>query len=141
LYDALHDMIDPESIPKLMTAGTIEVAPLAYMRGRTLNDSFIILDEAQNTTAEQMKMFLTRLGFNSKIVVTGDITQVDLPGGAKSGLRAVVDILDGIDDIHFSELTSADVVRHRLVAEIVDAYARAAETPALSRAQRRSPRR
>ena len=137
LYDALHDMMAPEAIPKLMSAGVIEVAPLAYMRGRTINDSFIILDEAQNTTAEQMKMFLTRLGFNSKIVVTGDITQVDLPGGAKSGLRAVMGILDGIDDIHFAELTSADVVRHRLVAEIVDAYAKAAEQPTLNRAQRR----
>ncbi|GAB3128196.1 PhoH family protein [Tsukamurella serpentis] len=122
LYDALHDMMDPEAIPKLMAAGVIEVAPLAYMRGRTLNDAFIILDEAQNTSAEQMKMFLTRLGFGSKIVVTGDATQVDLPGGATSGLRAAVNILHGIDDIHISELTSADVVRHRLVAEIVDAY-------------------
>lgn len=140
LYDALHDMMDAEAIPKLMSAGVIEVAPLAYMRGRTLNDSFIILDEAQNTTAEQMKMFLTRLGFNSKIVVTGDITQVDLPGGARPGLRAAMDILNGIDDIHFAQLTSADVVRHRLVSEIVDAYARAAEQPALNRAQRR-PRR
>ena len=138
LYDALHDMMDPEAIPKLMSAGVIEVAPLAYMRGRTLNDAFIILDEAQNTTAEQMKMFLTRLGFNSKVVVTGDVTQVDLPGGAKSGLRAAMDILDGIEDIHFSELTSADVVRHRLVSEIVDAYARAAERqPTLNRTQRR----
>jgi phosphate starvation-inducible PhoH-like protein len=124
LYDALHDMFDPEQIPKLMAAGTIEVAPLAYMRGRSLNDAFIILDEAQNTTPEQMKMFLTRLGFNSKIVVTGDITQVDLPGGTTSGLRIVRDILTGVDDVHFSELTSSDVVRHRLVAEIVDAYAR-----------------
>src|SRR5436305_12012505 len=124
LYDALHDMVDPESIPRLMQSGTIEVAPLAYMRGRTLNDAFVILDEAQNTTAEQMKMFLTRLGFGSKIVVTGDVTQVDLPGGAQSGLKAAADVLDGIDDIHFAELTSADVVRHRLVAEIVDAYAR-----------------
>ncbi|MDN5861796.1 MAG: PhoH family protein [Pseudonocardia sp.] len=124
LYDALHDMLDPESIPKLMAAGTIEVAPLAYMRGRSLNDAFIILDEAQNTTPEQMKMFLTRLGFGSKIVVTGDITQVDLPGGARSGLAVVRDILFGVDDVHFSELTSADVVRHRLVADIVDAYAR-----------------
>ncbi len=142
LYDALHDMMDAEAIPKLISAGAIEVAPLAYMRGRTLNDSFIILDEAQNTTAEQMKMFLTRLGFGSKIVVTGDITQVDLPGGARSGLRAARDILDGIDDIHFSELTSADVVRHRLVSDIVDAYARAAEDEGLSnRAQRRSSRR
>jgi phosphate starvation-inducible protein PhoH and related proteins len=139
LYDALHDMMDAEMIPKLMTAGVIEVAPLAYMRGRTLNDAFIILDEAQNTTAEQMKMFLTRLGFGSKIVVTGDVTQVDLPGGATSGLRAAVDILDGIDDIHVAELTSADVVRHRLVSEIVDAYARAEEAPlAMNRAQRRA---
>jgi phosphate starvation-inducible protein PhoH and related proteins len=139
LYDALHDMMDPELIPKLMSAGVIEVAPLAYMRGRTLNDAFIILDEAQNTTAQQMKMFLTRLGFGSKIVVTGDVTQVDLPGGATSGLRAAVNVLDGIDDIHFAQLTSADVVRHRLVSEIVDAYARA-EEPALSmnRAQRRA---
>ncbi|HEY0402946.1 MAG TPA: PhoH family protein [Blastococcus sp.] len=124
LYDALHDMVDPESIPRLMAAGTIEVAPLAYMRGRTLNDAFVILDEAQNTTAEQMKMFLTRLGFGSKIVVTGDITQVDLPGGAQSGLRIVRDILGGIEDVHFSNLTSADVVRHRLVGDIVDAYER-----------------
>ncbi|MDA0634678.1 PhoH family protein [Nonomuraea sp. MCN248] len=124
LYDALHDMVDPDSIPKLMAAGTIEVAPLAYMRGRTLNDAFIILDEAQNSSAEQMKMFLTRLGFNSKIVVTGDVTQVDLPAGTVSGLRVVQEILDGIDDIHFSRLTSADVVRHKLVSEIVDAYGR-----------------
>ncbi|MDF0530017.1 PhoH family protein [Tsukamurella sp. 8F] len=123
LHDALHDMMDPEAIPKLMAAGVIEVAPLAYMRGRSLNDAFIILDEAQNTTAEQMKMFLTRLGFGSKIVVTGDMSQVDLPGGATSGLRAATGILGGIDDIHVAELTSVDVVRHRLVAEIVDAYA------------------
>jgi phosphate starvation-inducible protein PhoH and related proteins len=128
LYDALHDMLDPESIPKLMSAGTIEVAPLAYMRGRTLNDAFIILDEAQNTTAEQMKMFLTRLGFGSKIVVTGDVTQVDLPGGATSGLRVVRDILDGIEDVHFATLTSSDVVRHKLVSRIVDAYALHDET-------------
>ena len=124
LYDALHDMLDPDSIPRLMQAGTIEVAPLAYMRGRTLNDAFIILDEAQNTTPEQMKMFLTRLGFGSKIVVTGDVTQVDLPGGTRSGLRVVQDILDGVEDIHFARLTSADVVRHRLVGDIVDAYAK-----------------
>lgn len=124
LYDALHDMMDPEAIPKLMEAGVIEVAPLAFMRGRTINDSFIILDEAQNTTAEQMKMFLTRLGFGAKIVVTGDVTQVDLPGGKQSGLRVATRILDGIEDIHFAELTSADVVRHKLVADIVDAYSR-----------------
>ncbi|MFW0791838.1 PhoH family protein [Gordonia sp. CPCC 205333] len=132
LYDALHDMMDPESIPKLMAAGVIEVAPLAYMRGRTLNDAFIILDEAQNTTGEQMKMFLTRLGFGAKIVVTGDVTQVDLPGGAESGLNAAARILEGIDDIHFSRLTSADVVRHRLVADIVDAYGRAEESARVS---------
>jgi phosphate starvation-inducible PhoH-like protein len=124
LYDALHDMVDPESIPRLMAAGTIEVAPLAYMRGRTLNDAFIILDEAQNTSPEQMKMFLTRLGFGSKIVVTGDVTQVDLPSGTQSGLKVVRDILDGIEDVYFSQLASADVVRHKLVSEIVDAYAR-----------------
>ncbi|MET9545369.1 MULTISPECIES: PhoH family protein [unclassified Streptomyces] len=122
LYDALHDMLDPDSIPRLMAAGTIEVAPLAYMRGRTLNDAFIILDEAQNTSAEQMKMFLTRLGFDSKIVITGDVTQVDLPGGTKSGLREVQQILEGVEDIHFSRLTSHDVVRHKLVGRIVDAY-------------------
>jgi phosphate starvation-inducible protein PhoH and related proteins len=124
LYDALHDMLDPDSIPRLMQSGVIEVAPLAYMRGRTLNDSFIILDEAQNTSAEQMKMFLTRLGFGSKIVVTGDVTQVDLPAGQASGLRIVQDILDGLDDVHFARLTSHDVVRHRLVGDIVDAYER-----------------
>ncbi len=107
-----------------MAAGTIEVAPLAYMRGRTLNDAFIILDEAQNTSPEQMKMFLTRLGFGAKMVVTGDVTQVDLPSGTQSGLRIVRDILDGIEDVHFAELTSSDVVRHRLVSEIVDAYSR-----------------
>ncbi|KRV46428.1 phosphate starvation-inducible protein PhoH [Wenjunlia vitaminophila] len=122
LYDALHDMVDPDSIPRLMAAGTIEVAPLAYMRGRTLNDAFIILDEAQNTSTEQMKMFLTRLGFDSKIVITGDVTQVDLPGSTKSGLRQVQDILQGVEDIHFSMLTSTDVVRHKLVGRIVDAY-------------------
>jgi phosphate starvation-inducible PhoH-like protein len=124
LFDSLQDMVDTDSIPKLMANGTIEVAPLAYMRGRTLNDAFIILDEAQNTSAEQMKMFLTRLGFNSKMVITGDITQVDLPSGTKSGLRVVTDILDGISDISFIHLESEDVVRHRLVGEIVDAYAR-----------------
>ncbi|PZU42245.1 MAG: phosphate starvation-inducible protein PhoH, partial [Arsenicicoccus sp.] len=124
LYDALHDMVDSESMSKLMAAGTIEVAPLAYMRGRSLNDAFIILDEAQNTSPEQMKMFLTRLGFGSKMVVTGDTTQVDLPGGTQSGLRVVQDILADVEDIHFSHLTSQDVVRHRLVSDIVDAYGR-----------------
>jgi len=124
LYDALHDMVDPDSIPRLTAAGTIEIAPLAYMRGRTLNDSFIILDEAQNTSPEQMKMFLTRLGFGSQVVVTGDVTQVDLPAGQISGLRLVQEILDGVDDVYFSRLTSHDVVRHKLVADIVDAYER-----------------
>lgn len=123
LYDALNEMMDPEIVPRLMAAGTIEVAPLAYMRGRTLNDSFVVLDEAQNTTPEQMKMFLTRLGFGSKMVVTGDVTQVDLPMGA-SGLKLVTHVLDEIDEIHFATLTSADVVRHTLVGRIVDAYTR-----------------
>ncbi len=122
LYDALHDMLDPETIPKLLAAATIEVAPLAYMRGRTLNDAFIILDEAQNTSPEQMKMFLTRLGFGSKMVVTGDVTQVDLPNGTKSGLRIVEGILTGIEDVGFNRLTAQDVVRHRLVGHIVAAY-------------------
>ena len=138
LYDALHDMMDPELIPKLMSAGVIEVAPLAYMRGRSLSDAFIILDEAQNTTGEQMKMFLTRLGFGSKMVITGDITQVDLPGAAPSGLRSAMRVLAGVDDIHFAELTSADVVRHRLVSEIVDAYARSEDPNSMNRAQRRA---
>ena len=124
LYDALHDMIDPDSIPRLITSGTIEVAPLAYMRGRTLNDAFIILDEAQNTTAQQMKMFLTRLGFGSTMVVTGDVTQVDLPGGTTSGLRVVSEILEGLDDVAFVRLNHNDVVRHRLVGDIVAAYER-----------------
>ena len=124
LYDALHDMLDPDSIPRLITGGTIEVAPLAYMRGRTLNDAFIILDEAQNTSPEQMKMFLTRLGFGSTMVVTGDVTQIDLPSGTSSGLKVVEDILVGIEDVAFCRLTSHDVVRHRLVGRIVDAYTR-----------------
>ena len=121
LYDALNEMMDPEVVPKLLATGVVEVAPLAYMRGRTLNNSFVILDEAQNTTPEQMKMFLTRLGFGSRMVITGDITQVDLPAGA-SGLKLVTQILDRIDDIAFSRLTSDDVVRHSLVGRIVDAY-------------------
>jgi phosphate starvation-inducible PhoH-like protein len=139
LYDALHDMIDPDSIPKLTANGTIEIAPLAYMRGRTLNDSFIILDEAQNTSPEQMKMFLTRLGFGSKVVVTGDVTQVDLPAGQVSGLRLVQDILDGVDDVYFSRLTSHDVVRHKLVADIVDAYQRYEDQRAASGNAERMP--
>ncbi|HEY8590160.1 MAG TPA: PhoH family protein [Naasia sp.] len=121
LYDALNEMMDPELVPKLMATSTIEVAPLAYMRGRTLNDSFVVLDEAQNTTPEQMKMFLTRLGFGSKMVITGDITQVDLPTGS-SGLQLVTKVLKDVEDIHFSRLTSDDVVRHTLVGRIVDAY-------------------
>ncbi len=125
LYDALYDMLDPEAVSRLMERGTIEVAPLAYMRGRTLNDSFIILDEAQNTTPEQMKMFLTRLGFGSKIVVTGDVTQIDLPEGRdRSGLLVVRDILAGVPGLAFIELGSRDVVRHRIVQDIVDAYQR-----------------
>jgi phosphate starvation-inducible protein PhoH and related proteins len=123
LYDALNEMMDPELVPKLMASSTIEVAPLAYMRGRTLNDSFVVLDEAQNTTPEQMKMFLTRLGFGSTMVVTGDITQVDLPNGV-SGLNTATRVLRNVDDIHFAMLTSADVVRHSLVGRIVDAYTR-----------------
>ena len=138
LYDALHDMLDPESIPRLMAAGTIEVAPLAYMRGRTLNDAFIILDEAQNTSAEQMKMFLTRLGFGSRIVVTGDVTQVDLPSGTTSGLRVVRGILEGVEGVNFTTLTSSDVVRHSLVGRIVDAYE---QYDAELEAERNGPRR
>jgi phosphate starvation-inducible protein PhoH and related proteins len=125
LYDALYDMVEPEVVARLMERGTIEVAPLAYMRGRTLNDSFIILDEAQNTTPEQMKMFLTRLGFGSKAVITGDVTQIDLPDGrGRSGLLQVRDVLDGIEGLVFVELGSHDVVRHRIVQDIVDAYDR-----------------
>jgi phosphate starvation-inducible PhoH-like protein len=127
LFDALHEMLDPDAVPRMIATGTIEVAPLAYMRGRTLNDSFIILDEAQNTTAEQMKMFLTRLGFNSKMVVTGDITQVDLQGGV-SGLRVASRVLANVDDVYFSQMSSADVIRHPLVGKIVDAYDRADAT-------------
>jgi phosphate starvation-inducible PhoH-like protein len=126
LYDALYDMLDAEVVTRLMDRGTIEVAPLAFMRGRTLNDSFIILDEAQNTTPEQMKMFLTRFGFGSKVVVTGDVTQIDLPEGrGRSGLQAVRTILDGIDGLAFVELDARDVVRHRIVQDIVNAYERA----------------
>ena len=138
LYDALHDMLEPEALPRLMAAGTIEVAPLAYMRGRTLNDSFIILDEAQNTTVGQMKMFLTRLGFGSKVVVTGDASQVDLPGSQTSGLSVVENILGDIDDIEFCRLTSADVVRHELVGAIIDAYQRYDDRNAARRARTRS---
>ena len=136
LYDALGDMMDPDALPKLMASGAVEVAPLAYMRGRTLNDSFIILDEAQNTTLAQMKMFLTRLGFNSKVVVTGDASQIDLAGERSSGLLVIEDILGGIDDIEFCHLTSADVVRHRLVGQIIDAYERWDESMASLKARR-----
>ena len=124
LYDALYDMLGPDETQRLVERGTIEIAPLAYMRGRTLNDAFVVLDEAQNTSPEQMKMFLTRLGFNSKMVVTGDITQVDLPSGRGSGLRQVRLVLRGIEGMGFIELTSDDVVRHRIVASIIEAYRR-----------------
>ena len=140
LFDALHDMIDQDSIPRLMQTGVIEVAPLAYMRGRTLNDAFIILDEAQNTSPEQMKMFLTRLGFGSKMVITGDVTQMDLPSGAKSGLKVIRDILADIDDIAFIELSSQDVVRNSLVGEIVEAYGKYGEERQAQLQQDRVPR-
>ena len=125
LYDALYDMLGAETFQKYQERGSIEVAPLAYMRGRTLDDSFIILDEAQNTTKEQMKMFLTRLGFGSKIVITGDVTQIDLPADKVSGLKDALRVLDGVKDIAICRLTSADVVRHALVQEIINAYERA----------------
>lgn len=124
LYDALHDMVDYDKASKLMERGTIEVAPLAFMRGRTLNDSFVILDEAQNTTPEQMKMLLTRLGYGSKAVITGDVTQIDLPSGTRSGLKEAQRILQGIDGINFSFFSEKDVVRHRLVQDIITAYER-----------------
>ena len=122
LYDALHDMLGPEKVNRLLERSTIELAPLAYMRGRTLNDSFIILDEAQNTTAEQMKMFLTRIGFGTTAVITGDVTQVDLPVKQTSGLKQVIEILDGVEGIAFTHFDKKDVVRHRLVQKIVEAY-------------------
>ncbi len=135
LWDALHDMMEPDELVAQVERGTIEVAPLAYMRGRTLNDSFIVLDEAQNTTPEQMKMFLTRIGFGSKAVVTGDITQVDLPLTGRSGLRVVRDILGGIDGVAFVELQAADVVRHPIVQRIVEAYERHAMGPTSEEAE------
>jgi len=122
LYDALFEMTGGEKLSELMDKGTVEVAPLAYMRGRTLNDAFIILDEAQNTSPEQMKMFLTRLGFGSKAVINGDVTQIDLPSGQRSGLLVVEEILSGIDGIEFVHLGARDVVRHRIVQDIVEAY-------------------
>jgi phosphate starvation-inducible PhoH-like protein len=124
LYDALHDMVDFDRAQKMVERGVIEVAPLAFMRGRTLNDSFVILDEAQNTTSEQMKMFLTRLGYGSKAVITGDVTQIDLPAGRPSGLKEAQLILGRIEDIRFCEFTERDVVRHRLVQDIITAYDR-----------------
>ena len=127
LYDALYDMLGPETFQKYQERGSIEVAPLAYMRGRTPDDSFIILDEAQNTTKEQMKMFLTRLGFGSKIVITGDVTQIDLPDDKVSGLKDAIRVLEGVKDIAICRLTSADVVRHALVQEIINAYDKAAK--------------
>ncbi len=127
LYDALYDMLGPETFQKYQERGSIEVAPLAYMRGRTLDDSFIILDEAQNTTKEQMKMFLTRLGFGSKIVITGDVTQIDLPDDKTSGLKDAIRVLEGVPDISICRLTSADVVRHALVQQIINAYEKAAQ--------------
>ncbi len=128
LYDALFDMLGAETYQRYVERGNIEVAPLAYMRGRTLDDSFIILDEAQNTTGEQMKMFLTRLGFNSKMVITGDVTQIDLPDGKRSGLKEAVRILKGVDDIAIFRFTEKDVVRHKLVQDIIRAYERASRT-------------
>ena len=133
LYDALYDMLGPENFQKYQERGAIEVAPLAYMRGRTLDDSFIILDEAQNTTKEQMKMFLTRLGFGSKIVITGDVTQIDLPDDKVSGLKDAIRVLDGVKDIAICKLTSADVVRHALVQEIINAYEKAAHKPEIKK--------
>ncbi len=141
LWDALRDMMDVEDLVKHVDAGTIEVAPLAYMRGRTLNDAFIVLDEAQNTTAEQMKMFLTRIGFGSKAVVTGDVSQVDLPSGRKSGLRIVQGILDDIDGVAFCRLQAEDVVRHHIVQRIVEAYSRWDDAREADEARRERERR
>jgi phosphate starvation-inducible PhoH-like protein len=139
LFDALNDMMDPEKVASHLEKGVIEVAPLAFMRGRTLNDSFVILDEAQNTTPEQMKMFLTRLGFGSRMVVTGDVTQVDLPRDQKSGLVVVKDILDSVEGIEFVRFGGDDVVRHKLVQRIVEAYDKhAVEQPSGLRPARRT---
>ena len=139
LYDALFDMLGAETYGKYLERGSIEVAPLAYMRGRTLDDSFIILDEAQNTTREQMKMFLTRLGFNSKIVITGDITQIDLPADKTSGLKEAIRILDGVEDIAICRLTASDVVRHVLVQRIIAAYEAAEQPPKTMNSARHTP--
>ena len=140
LYDAHYDMLGPETFQKYQERGSIEVAPLAYMRGRTLDDSFIILDEAQNTTKEQMKMFLTRLGFGSKIVITGDVTQIDLPDDKTSGLKDAIRVLEGVNDIAICRLTAADVVRHALVQEIINAYEKASQKPEPSRSNNRYQR-
>ena len=140
LYDALYDMLGPETFQKYQERGSIEVAPLAYMRGRTLDDSFIILDEAQNTTREQMKMFLTRLGFGSKIVITGDVTQIDLPDDKTSGLKDAVRVLEGVKDIAICKLTAADVVRHALVQQIINAYEKDAEKREKQQPQFKKPR-
>jgi phosphate starvation-inducible PhoH-like protein len=141
LFDALYDMLEPEKVNDFLESGAIEIAPLAFLRGRTLNDSFVILDEAQNTTPEQMKMFLTRLGFGSQIVVTGDVTQIDLPRGERSGLIEVGQILDEIDDIAFVRFSEQDVVRHKLVQHIVSAYAEHSEELENQRQSRKKPRR
>ena len=142
LYDALFDMLGAETYQKYLERGNIEVAPLAYMRGRTLDDSFIILDEAQNTSREQMKMFLTRIGFGSKVVITGDITQIDLPEDKVSGLKVAMKVLEGIDDITICELTGADVVRHRLVQKIIEAYEKyESRTPAPKPQEKKPARR
>jgi phosphate starvation-inducible protein PhoH and related proteins len=138
LFDALHDMLDPDRVSQHLERGVIEVAPLAYMRGRTLNDSFIILDEAQNTSPEQMKMFLTRLGFGSRMVVTGDVTQIDLPREQASGLIVVSEILQGVEDVEFIRFADEDVVRHKLVRRIVAAYDRAAQASAPELRSRRT---
>jgi phosphate starvation-inducible PhoH-like protein len=140
LFDALYDMLDPDRVNDFLDNGQIEVAPLAFLRGRTLNDSFVILDEAQNTTPEQMKMFLTRLGFGSQIVVTGDVTQIDLPRGERSGLIEVGEILSELDDVAFVRFDSGDVVRHKLVQHIVSAYAEHAEVLERQRKSRKKPR-
>ena len=141
LFDALYDMLEPERVKEYLESGAIEVAPLAFLRGRTLNDSFVILDEAQNTTPEQMKMFLTRLGFGSQIVVTGDVTQIDLPRGDSSGLIEVGQMLNDIDDIAFVRFDETDVVRHKLVQQIVSAYAEHTEQLEQQRQSRKKPRR
>jgi len=141
LYDALHDMVDFDRASKMIERGTIEVAPLAFMRGRTLNDSFVILDEAQNTTSEQMKMFLTRLGYGSKAVITGDVTQIDLPTGTRSGLKEAQRILRDIEDIKFVFFSEKDVVRHRLVQDIITAYERAQEEKERAEEEKRELRR